>query len=369
VAEHQPRRIAIVGCGFIGRIHSTVLMGLRRAGYTDDAVVACCDSEVERAKKFAVFHGASMATSDPAMAMGAADAAWICTPTSTHLGLVNLACSLRLPVYCEKPLAPTLSEAEDLVAAAAAAGIAVQVGLVLRSSTVLLAARDRVLSGQLGRLMAIAFRDDQYFPIQGQYRSSWRADVSTAGGGTLIEHSIHDLDVLQWMAGPVRSVTAGTTNFAGHEGIEDVAAVSLVHESGAISTLTSVWHSIMSRPSTRRIEMFCERGLLWTEDEAAGPLYVQTDEGVSEVPLGQGRRETGSSPEDGVLAALGLPETLKAPLSLYVRSDLAFLESLATQKMPSPGLQPALDAHRLLDLAYRSAAVAVTAVTAVRPPA
>ena len=368
MAEHQPRRIAIIGCGFIGRIHSTVLLGLRRAGYTDGAVVACCDSEVERAKKFAVFHGASVTTSDPAEAMGAADAAWICTPTSTHLRLVNLACSLRLPVYCEKPLAPTLSEAEELGAAAAAAGIGVQVGLVLRSSPVLLAARDHVVSAELGRLMAITFRDDQYFPIQGQYRSSWRADVSTAGGGTLIEHSIHDLDVLQWIAGPVRSVTAGTANFAGHEGIEDVAAVSLVHESGAISTLTSVWHSILSRPSTRRIEMFCERGLLWTEDESAGPLHLQTDDGVSEVPLGHGSEETGSSPEAGVIAALGLPATLKAPLSLYVRSDLAFLESLATEKIPSPGLQQALDAHRLADLAYRSAAVAVTAATLVRPP-
>jgi hypothetical protein len=115
--------------------------------------------------------------------------------------------------------------------------------------------------------------------------------------------------------------------------------------------------------------MFCERGLLWTEDEAAGPLYLETDGGVSEVRLGQGREETGSSPENGVVAALALPETLKAPLSLYVRSDLAFLESLATEKMPSPGLQPALEAHRLADLAYRSAAAAVTAATAARPPA
>jgi predicted dehydrogenase len=334
-----------------------VLSGLRRAGYTDAAVVACCDADVERARKFGGFHGSSLTTNNPAEAMAAADAAWICTPTSTHRGLVDLACSLRLPVYCEKPLAPTLSEAEDLVAAAAATGIPVQVGLVLRNSTVLAAARDRVLSGELGRLMAIAFRDDQYFPIQGQYASSWRSDVSIAGGGTLLEHSIHDLDVLHWMAGPVVSVSARTANFAGHEGIEDVAAATLVHESGTISTLTSVWHSILSRPSTRRIEMFCERGLLWTEDEAAGPLYLQTDDDVSEVALGQGRQEGGSSPEADVVEALGLPETVKAPLSLYVRSDLAFLKSLASDRMPSPGLEAALDAHRLVDLAYRRAAV------------
>ena len=103
--------------------------------------------------------------------------------------------------------------------------------------------------------------------------------------------------------------------------------------------------------------MFCERGLLWTEDESAGPLYLQTDDGVSEVALGPGREVAGSSPEDGVVEALGLPHTVKAPLSLYVRSDLAFLDSLAGDQMPSPGLTPALEAHRLADLAYRRAAV------------
>jgi predicted dehydrogenase len=349
------QRVAIVGCGFIGGIHSMVLWGLRHAGCSDAAVVACCDTDIERARLFALYHGAGLATTDPAEAMAAADVVWICTPTSTHRALTDIACRAGLACYCEKPLAPTLGEAEGLAAAVGAVGIPVQVGLVLRHSAVLGAAADLVGSGELGRLMAIVFRDDQYFPIQGQYASTWRADVSIAGGGTLIEHSIHDLDVLAWLAGPVHSVSANTANFAGHEGVEDVAAVILVHESGATSTLTSVWHSVLSRPSTRRIEIFCERGMLWTDDEATGPLHLQTDAGVTEVPLrGQ---EGGSAPpaEDAVAKALGLPEELEAGLSLYVRSDLAFLESLAASRIPSPGLQPALAAHRLAELAYRSA--------------
>ena len=47
--------------------------------------------------------------------------------------------------------------------------------------------------------MATVLRDDQYFPIQGFYGSTWRKDVTQAGGGTLIEHSIHDVDVLRWL--------------------------------------------------------------------------------------------------------------------------------------------------------------------------
>jgi predicted dehydrogenase len=356
VQRAGPRRISLVGCGFIGGVHSMLLWGLRQSGHTDATVVSCCDSDIDRARLFGQFHGASLATTDATEAMAAADAVWICTPTFTHRALVDKACLAGIAVYCEKPLAPTLAEAQHLAAAVDAAGIPVQVGLVLRHSAVLGAACELVRSGELGRLMAIQFRDDQYFPVQGQYASAWRADVSMAGGGALLEHSIHDLDLLVWIAGPVGSVSARTANFAGHDGVEDVAAVTLVHESGAISTLTSVWHSVLSRPSTRRIEIFCERGVLWTDDEAAGPLHLQTSAGVTELPLVEGAKPVSDSVEGAVMKVLDLPAEFTAPLSLYVRSDLAFLESLTASKSPSPGLAPALVAHRLADRAYRAAA-------------
>ena len=66
---------------------------------------------------------------------------------------------------------------------------------MLRTSPVYRALPSWSPSGRYGRPLAVVFRDDQYFPIQGQYGSTWRTDVAVAGGGTLIEHSIHDLDV------------------------------------------------------------------------------------------------------------------------------------------------------------------------------
>jgi UDP-N-acetyl-2-amino-2-deoxyglucuronate dehydrogenase len=353
--EGGPLRLSIVGCGFVGGIHSMVLWGLRRAGIVNAAVVATCDTDIERARMFALYHGADVATDDPAEAMESVDAAWICTPTSTHKALVELASSLGIDVYCEKPLAPTLPDAENLAATAEAGKISVQVGLVLRHSAVLGAAHDTISSGELGRLMAVTFRDDQYFPIQGQYASSWRADASLAGGGTLIEHSIHDLDVLNWLAGPVSSVSARTANYAGHRGVEDVAAVTLAHQSGTTSNLMSVWHRVLSRPSTRRIEIFCERGILWTEDTGGGPLKLQTSTGVAEVPIDVPAREPGRLAAEAVAKSLELPAELSAPLSLYVLSNLDFIECLATRRPPSPGVGPALAAHRIAALAYRSA--------------
>src|SRR5262249_58072083 len=96
-----------------------------------------------------------------------------------------------LAVSCEKPLAPTLAEAERL--ATALGRVPHQVGLVLRHAPVFRAAADLVASGRYGRPMLTLLRDDQYFPIQGFYASAWRADVAKAGGGTLIQHSLPDV--------------------------------------------------------------------------------------------------------------------------------------------------------------------------------
>src|SRR4051812_46664277 len=154
-----------------------------------------------------------LATTDPVEVLSAVDAVWICTPTSSHRALVEAAAAAGVAIFCEKPLATTLADAEAMTAAASA--VPAQVGLVLRTSPAYRALADLVHGGEIGAPMAVVFRDDQYLPNQGQYASEWRADVTVAGGGTLIEHSIHDLDVLRWLLGDATSVVARTANHAG----------------------------------------------------------------------------------------------------------------------------------------------------------
>src|SRR5262249_33247851 len=131
--------------------------------------------------------------------LDAVDVAWICTWTAAHLEAVEAAAGRGLPIFCEKPLAPNLPECEAV--SAALARVPHQVGLVLRYAPVFAAAAGIVESGRYGRPLTTNLRDDQYFPIQGSYGSTWRRDRDAAGGGTLIEHSIHDVDVLRWVLG------------------------------------------------------------------------------------------------------------------------------------------------------------------------
>ena len=112
------------------------------------------------------------------------------------------------PVFCEKPLAPTLADCLEI--AALLEQVPHQVGLVLRHAPVFRPWPRPSRRAGYGRPMALVLRDDQYFPIQGMYGSTWRSDVDKAGGGTLIEHSIHDLDVLDWILGDPATVARAT---------------------------------------------------------------------------------------------------------------------------------------------------------------
>jgi predicted dehydrogenase len=338
-------RIGFVGTGLIAWAHGLGLKAMIDSGVIDASLCAVYDRSERRAQGFADAMGAR-AVGTPDEVIAQCDAVWICTPTSAHRDAADLALAAGLPLFCEKPLAIDLARAESLVDAVQAAGVPAQSGLVLRSAPVFLALRDLVRSGTLGRPMAAIFRDDQYFPIQGTYGSKWRADVEQAGGGCLIEHSIHDVDIMRFCFGEVESVAGRTAAFAGHPGIEDRATVTMSFASGLEAHLTSVWHQILSRGSTRRVELFCEDGMVSLVDEFRGPLRIQTSEGT----------ETRECPSPAWVDALPLEGELGLSVAPYVAADRAFIDALAQNAEPDPGLGEALIAHRLVDAAYRSAA-------------
>lgn len=337
-------RVGIVGCGFIGTVHSFALKGLVGAGLVDAAVTAVCDLDAAKADATAEAHGAEVSP-DPVTLVDAVDVVWVCTPTAGHVEVVEAAAVAGRATLCEKPLGRDLREAERV--AAALARVPHRVGLVLRAAPVFRALRDELSSGGHGRPMAVAFRDDQFFPVGGMYGSSWRAEVAQAGAGTVLEHSIHDVDLLRWLLGEPGAVAARTANFAGHEGVEDAAVMDLTFDGGTLAGLTSVWHAVATRQSARRLEVFCERALLWLDDDNLGPLHIETSEGA----------EVRECPGPEWARAFDLPEEYRRPLALYATPAKEFLDDLASGRPPrGPDADDAMAAHRIVDAAYRSAA-------------
>jgi predicted dehydrogenase len=342
-------RVGFVGSGLIAWAHALGIKAMIDGGVLDAANTAVHDPRQRAAEGFIEVVGApgAAAVASAAEVAARADAVFVCTPTAAHRGAVDEALAAGRAVFCEKPLDRDLTRATTLVDAVSAAGVPSQCGLVLRSAPVFRALRQLVGDGTLGEPMAAVFRDDQYFPIQGAYASRWRGDLAVAGGGCLIEHSIHDVDILRFCFGEVDRLAARTANHAGHEGVEDLAAVSLSFASGLEAQLTSVWHDILSRGSTRRVEVFCRAGMVWLDDEFRGPLHVQTSEGT----------EVRACPSPEWVDALPLPDdAVGLALRAYVEADRGFVDAVAHGRAPEPGLDVALAAHRLVDAAYRSAA-------------
>ena len=342
-------RIGFLGSGLIAWAHGLGLKAMIDGGVLDASITVAYDLEPRRAERFLDALGAPGATAaaDPAEVAARCDVVYICTPTASHRGGIDAALEAGRAVFCEKPLDRNLAAATSLVDAVAAAGVPSQCGLVLRSAPVFRALRDLVGSGTLGDPMAAVFRDDQFFPTQGHYASQWRADVAQAGGGCLIEHSIHDVDILRFCFGEVDTVAGRTANHAGHEGVEDVASVALSFASGFEAQLTSLWHDILSRGSTRRVEVFCREGMVSLVNEFQGPLRIQTSEGTEDRPC----------PSPDWVDALPLAhDRTGLGILAYVEADREFVDAVGSGVRPEPGLEVALAAHRIVEAAYRSAA-------------
>jgi predicted dehydrogenase len=338
-------RIGFAGTGLIAWAHGLGLQAMIDAAVIEADISVVLDRSARRAQGFATAHGAEV-VGDLTGLVERCDAIWVCTPTVAHRSAVDAALAGGRAIFCEKPLATDLAGARSLVDAVAAAGAPAQSGLVLRSAPVFRALRALVASGTLGRPMVATVRDDQYFPIQGTYGSRWRADVTQAGGGCLIEHSIHDVDILRYCLGKAVGVSARTANFSAHPGIEDLAAVSISFASGVLAHVTSVWHNILSRGSSRRIELFCENGMVWLDDEFRGPLHIETSDGA----------ETRPCPPPAWVEDLPLArDEVGLAVRTYAEADRAFVDAVEAGRAPEPSLGEALMAHRLVDAAYRSA--------------
>jgi predicted dehydrogenase len=334
----------MAGAGLISSMHLAFLA----ASSIDAAVVAVHDPDADRGDRFAARTGATVMDLDGML--DAVDALYVTAWTAAHPELVTAAAERGVAVFCEKPVAFTAPLVADMVATVERAGIVNAVGLVLRSVPAWVLVRRLLADDRAGRLLAVSFRDDQYIPNQGRYASTWRVDPALAGRGALLEHSIHDVDVLGWVGGEVGAVSGAVREVHGHERIDDVAVARLEFAGGAIASLTSVWHDILERPSMRHIELFTERLYVSLDGGSAGTVRWQFTGGLPEEATGDAL----------VAACLGSPDVATADVVTFLGGPIfnpatPFLAAVRDGAPAPLPLAAALPAHRIVDAIYASA--------------
>jgi len=222
-------RLAIIGAGAIGRAHTD--LALRHPDWT---VSALADPSEEAASFASSRNLAWFGNYEEMFDAVPLDAAIIATPNDTHLE-VGIACIARgIAVLVEKPIAPTVEEAQALTSAADKAGIPLMVGHHRRHNPLLRKACDLIKDGRLGRpvsatVMANFLKPDSYF------EATWRR---LPGGGPILINLIHEIDLMRFLFGEIESLQALRSNAARGFEVEDTAAVLIQFRNGALGTIT-----------------------------------------------------------------------------------------------------------------------------------
>jgi predicted dehydrogenase len=352
-------RIGIIGGGRMGTTHGKSAHFLIKNGLIDGDLVGVAEADDARRESFAAASRATLVTADPAelIASPEINTVYICTPTFNHRALAEQVCAAGKALFCEKPLAFNAVDAAAMSAAAKAAGITHQVGLVMRYSAVMNVTRALVNDPDFGRPMNVTLIDDQFFPIQGHYASTWRGDAAQVGSGTLLEHAIHDIDLLISFLGRVTRVNGIIRNFAGTPDVEDLSVAMLEFESGATATHVSVWHNILHRGSSRRITITSENAqFAWDDDDWAASIRVDAQRDGARTRISSGdvvaRHIDIAGITDDRLRATMTPQYAGQD---YMLEGYHFLKAVSEDRPAFPDFDVAVYAHTVVDAIYQSA--------------
>ncbi|WP_396446065.1 Gfo/Idh/MocA family oxidoreductase [Actinomadura sp.] len=241
-------RIGLAGAGRIGARHAAALCALPEV----DALVIA-DADAARARDLAA------RLPSPARAAGAVAELFACgldglvvaAATDAHAALVERAVAARIPVFCEKPLASDIDGTFQVVAAAAAAGVPVQVGFQRRFDAGNAAAREALASGRLGWLHTI--RSCSFDP------SPPPAEYVPTSGGLFRDCVIHDLDLIRFVTGReiVRVMASGANrgeDFFRECGDIDTGSALLVLDDGTLGVVSATRYNAAGYDA--RLELF-----------------------------------------------------------------------------------------------------------------
>lgn len=266
-----PIKFAIVGSGNIGKIQADAINNIPEA-----EVTVVCNRGEASGRVLAEQCGATwVADYADVMSRDDVDVVTICTPSGSHTEIAVAAAQAGKHVLVEKPIDITLPRVDAIIEAAEKAGVVLGCVFPTRFAEGPHKAKAAIDAGRLG---TIAFADCyvKWFRDQAYYDGNWRGTWELDGGGALMNQSIHSIDLLQWLAGPVKCVTAKTKTLAHEMETEDTAAAILEFENGALGVIqgaTSCWpgdrQSVQLRGDKGTIELAEGRIVTWQLADAA----------------------------------------------------------------------------------------------------
>jgi len=172
------------------------------------------------------------------------DGVIICTENNRHREMVEMAASRGINVLCEKPLATTLDDAHAIVDACDKAGVLLMTAFPMRFSAPLLEIKARLDKGDFGDVYCFNATNQGELPTK---HRTWFVDPGLAGGGAIIDHTVHLVDIMRWFTGSeVKNVYAKSNRiFHADEVLVETGALEmLTFDNHMFATIDASW----SRP-------------------------------------------------------------------------------------------------------------------------
>ena len=364
--------IGMIGYGGIGRVHGMAYRSLPfHYGLAADAVRigGVATTRPESAQAAAAELGCDFWTADyhELLARPEIEAVDICVPNHLHADIVVAAAAAGKHIYCEKPLAMNVAEGQQMVAAAARAGVKTQMTFNFRFYPAVLRARQLIDAGFLGRIFSFRGRYYRSSYIDPHKPISWRQQKAIAGGGALFDIGSHILDLLYFLLGefaaveatldtliPERPARAGATERAAVD-VDDIVLLTLRTHAGVLGGVEA---SRMGTGLTNDIgfEIFGEQGAIRFSglDPAWLELYDVRD---PDKPIGGLRgfrkvetvnRYVGQKAPDGSMA----PDFVRT----HAECQYQFLKAVAEDRPTQPTLADGLHLQAVMAAAEKSSA-------------
>jgi 1,5-anhydro-D-fructose reductase (1,5-anhydro-D-mannitol-forming) len=264
----------------------------------DSEVVALASRLPERAVAFAAanaipthYRSVAELAADPRV-----DVVYVGSDNRLHREQTLAAAAAGKAVLCEKPLALTVEDAAEMIAACRTAGVLLGTNHHLRGAATVRAVRDLVAAGRIGRPLAVRISHTANLP---EHLRTWRVNDPAAGGGPLNDMGTHDFDVLRFVLGEevveVTALTAEQGTTAAR--IEDEVMGVLRFEGGALATFHAAYNIGFS-PSALEIHgsdaTIVGRGIL--VGSGGGDVLIRDADGEHPVEI-----DTGTSPYEGIV--------------------------------------------------------------------
>jgi predicted dehydrogenase len=190
------------------------------------------------------------------------DGVIICTENNRHRSLVEMAASRGIHILCEKPIATTLEDARAIVDACDKAGVLLMTAFPMRFSAPLLEIKARLDNDDFGEVYCFNATNQGELPTK---HRSWFVDPELAGGGAIMDHTVHLVDIMRWLTGAeVKTVYARSNRIfhADEVQVETGALEMLTFDNDVFATIDASWSRPQYWPTWGglTLEMVSQRG-------------------------------------------------------------------------------------------------------------